>query len=360
MSTTIQSHPQALIESVARSFPASAQDDARQLLTLMVTNLTVLSPGGNLLRPGGAQAGSSAPPMGVGFNVRGGSGVFTVEVTNPATGSNPALWHEISYGPLASFTQNVTTMTPTTSGSVSIPAAGQSYFFRLRSSFDKKTWSAYQLASTSAIAAGLVESGSIAAGATFNQTNYGVVNSQASGSSAAVTVSGTGGNLTAYTAVQGSMETLRPSATIVGVVPQSEQFVAWNGRGFQLKPTLAGVLADDLEPVGKVSVVSTAAPALPTIVPIISGGGIVGYDVTNGGGGASQNYNLALSNFSPGTGATFGAQTIVGGVLISVAPGNAGNTYPSSTTVSASGGSGGGVAGGGTASGGNGGRLTAV
>lgn len=358
MSTSIQSNPAALVESVARNLPPGAQEDFRNLMNAVVlANLTALSPGGNLLQPGGPQAGSSAAPTGFTFAVEGANGVFTASITPPASAKPNTIWWEISYGALASFTQNVTTMPATTNTSVSIPAPGQSYFFRVRASFDKKTWSAYQVASTAAIDAGLVESTAMAPAAAFNQTNYGVVNSQAAGSAAAVTISGTGGNLTSYPAVRGNTQSTRPSATIVGVTPGSDQFVGWNGETFQLKPTLASVLADNLEPVGKVSVVSTAPPTLPTIVPVGASGGIVGYNVTNGGSGASQPYNLTV--LGDGSGATAGAQTIRNGVLISVAAGNPGSGY-TRATVEVSGGSGGGASGGGTATGGNGGRLTNV
>jgi hypothetical protein len=361
MSQTLQANPSALVESIARTLPPGAQDDFRNLLnTVVLANLTALAPGGNLLQPGGAQAGSSAPPAGVVFSASGGNGVITISITDPSTAKPNTIWHEISYGPLVSFTKNVTTLPATTNTALTIPASGQSLFVRLRSSFDKKTWSAYQLASTSAIDAGLVEATAMSAAAAFNQTNFSVVNSQASGGSALVTISGVGGPLTAYPAVRGTTQAIRPSATVVGVPPSSEQFVGWDGNGFQLKPTLASVLADNLEPVGKVSVVSTAVPTLPVINPIISGGGIVGYDVVTGGAGASQPYTLTITD-GPGSGATAGAQTIVSGVLISVAPGNAGHGYDGSTVVTPSGGSGGGnVPGGGTAVGGNGGRMTAV
>lgn len=362
MTQTTQAGPKALIESMARSFPPGSQEDVRNLMNLLVTNITYLSPGGNLLQPGGTQPGSSAAPVGVTFTAQGANGVITIAVTDPSTAKPNTVWHEISYGTLVSFTQNVTTMSPTTNTSITIPAPGQSLFVRMRSSFDKVNYSPYQLASTTAIDAGLVESSAMAPAAAFNQTNFGVVNSAASGTAAAVTISGTGGELTSYPAVKGATQVIRPSATIVGVEPQSEQFVAWDGTGFQLKPTLAAVLTDGLEPVGKVSVVSTAIPTLPTIVPIVSGGGVVGFDVTDGGAGASQDYTIVIEDpGGTGTGATAGAQTIQNGVLLSVAPGNAGRLYDSHTIATASGGAGGGgTTGGGTATGGNGGRLTAV
>lgn len=363
MTQTVQANPQALVESVARILPPSAQEDFRNLMNQVVlANLTALSPGGNLVQPGGVQAGASTPPAGVQISAEGSSGVITVTITDPSTAKPNTIWHEVSYSPLISFTNSVTTLPATTNASITIPASGLSVFVRLRSSFDKKTWSAYQLASTTAIDAGLVESSAMAAGAAFNQTNFAEVNSQASGSTALVTISGTGGPLTSYPAVRGATQAIRPSSTVVGVQPGSEQYVGWDGSGFQLKPTLAGVLADNLEPVGKASVVTTAPPTLPVINPIIAGGGVVGFDVVNGGSGASQPYTLTITDpGGPGVGATAGAQTIVAGVLISVAPGNAGHSYDGSTTVTPSGGSGGaGPTGGGTAIGGNGGRLTAV
>lgn len=363
MSQTVQSNPEALIENIARNLPPSVQDDFRNLLSnVVLANLTAQAPGGNLIQIGGAQQGSSAAPVGVNFTVAGANGAFSVAFIDPSTAKPNTIWHELSYSTIVSFTKNVTTMAPTTNSTANVPAPGQSYFFRIRSSFDKKTWSPYQLLSTTAVDAGLVEATAMTPAAAFNQSNFAEVNSVAAGAGAQVTISGTGGLLTSYSAVRGTTQGLRPSATIVGVIPGSEQFVGWDGKSFQLKPTLAGVLADNLEPVGKASVVTTAPPTLPIINPIIAGGGVVGYDVVFGGSGASQDYNLAVSDpGGPGTGATPGAQTIVGGVLISVGPGNAGHLYDGSTIVTASGGSGGsGPTGGGTAVGGNGARMTAV
>jgi hypothetical protein len=364
MSNTVQANPRALVESVARILPPGAQDDFRNLMNeTVLANLTALSPGGNLIQPGGAASGSSAPPQGVKFSVSGANGVFSVNITDPSTAKPNTIWHEVSYGPLISFTSGVTTMAATANSTASVAAPGVSAYFRLRSSFDKQTWSAYQLASTSIIDAGLVVAKTMAPAAAFNQTNYAVVNSQASGSAAAVTVSGTGGDFTAYTAVLGGAESVMPSATIVNVPPETEQFVAVTGDPvFQLKPTLASCFADGLTPVGKVSVVSTAIPTLPTIAPVVVSGYIIGFNIISGGAGASEPYNLAFGSVGAGAGASFGAQTITNGVLTFIAPGAPGNgLYSGGTTVTASGGAGGGgQSGGGTAQGGNGGRLTAV
>ena len=269
MSQTVQSNPRALVESVARTLPPSARDDFRNLLNeIVLANLTALSPGGNLIQPGGTQANSSAAPVGVTHSVAAANGVATVTISNPAQHVTP-IWHEISYGPLASFTKNPTTLEPTTATSVTIPQSGVNAYYRLRSSFDKKTWSPYTLASTNSINAGLVESSAISSAATFNQSNFAVVASQSYGADAAVTISGTGGILSSYTAVKGSKESLRPSATIFGVEFGLTQYVGYDGSQFHIKGTLAEVLDDSLEPVGAVAV----------------GGGQTGGGGTSGGNG---------------------------------------------------------------------------
>jgi len=104
-----------------------------------------------------------------------------------------------------------------------------------------------------------------------------------------------------------------------------------------------------------VSVVGPGGVTLPTIIPIEVSGGILGFNVTSGGSGLTA--DLTITIVGTGTGATAGAQVISGGVLISVAPGNAGSGYGSGTTVTVSGGTFGGSTGGGQNIGGNGGRF---
>jgi hypothetical protein len=360
MSQTVQADAMARIENVARTLPPKGADEFRILMRdVVLANLTALSPGGNLIQPGGPQPNASAPPVGVTHSTTGANGVLTVAINNPPAAKSTPIYHEISYSPIISFTQNVTTLPPTTSTNVTIPASGLAPYVRLRSSFDQKSWSPYQLSATTPIDAGLVESSALAPGATFNQTNFAQVNSAVSNGVVGVSVSGVAGSLTPYTAVKGDTEFLRPSATIVGVEPSTDQFVGWDGSQFQLKPTLAGVLLNNLEPVGRVSVVSTATPTLPTVVPIVTAGSVLGYHVSDGGAGASQDYDLTVVG-GGGSGATTGQQTIQNGVLISVAPGDAGTGYGGGTSVTVSGGSPGGSSGGGTSTGGNGGRLTNV
>ena len=270
MSQTLQANPKALVESIARHLPPGAQEDFRNLLNeVVIKNLTVLTPGGNLLQAGGAKAGASAPPMGVMHTVSGGQAALNVGIQNPP-GEQRTIYHEFSYGPLASFSKDVTTLPPTTNTAINIPAPGVNAFCRMRSSYDKKSWSNYQLSATKPVSAGYVDSGSIGAGSTFNQTNYAVVSSPASGSGQEITISGTGGPMTSYVAVRGATQTLRPSATILSSQSGKQQFVGWDGSQHQLKSSLPAVLADNLEPVGVVTVGSG-----------ISGGG----GATGGNGG---------------------------------------------------------------------------
>jgi hypothetical protein len=255
MSQTVQSDLLTRIESIARQQAPGAKEDMRQLLTTIVHNLTVLSPGGNLLQIGGPKAGASAPPVGVTHSVSGANGVATVNISNPAGAQPGSIWHQVRYSPLASFTQSSTVMEPTQATSVTIPQSGVKAFYQVRSSFDKVNWSAYKFPTSgpTAVDAGLVESSAMSSGAAFNQTNFALVQSQSLGSGAAISIGGTSSPYSPYTAVKGSKQSLRPSATIVGANLQSSTFIGWDGSTYQVKATLADVLADDLEPVGKVS-----------------------------------------------------------------------------------------------------------
>jgi hypothetical protein len=352
------------IESVAKQLPAGAQEDFRQLAQALVNNVQKANPGGQFIAPGGAKTNSGTPPTGVGFAVAGANGAFQASITNPTgpTAQGQSLWHEISFSPLKSFTGNPspTVLPPTQATSVTIPAPGETHFLRVRSSYDLTNWSPYQLASTSPISAGLVSSAATESAAAFNQTNLGVVNSTAVGSTAVVTVAGAAAALSSVPTVKGTAQSVTPAATIIGADPGSTQYVGYdqNSKEYVMGDTLPDVFDDSITPIGKVSVVGTGTPTLPTIVPIVTSGGVLGFNVTNGGAGASQDYVLTFTDFGSGTGATFGAQTIVGGVLTAVAPGNAGMNYPNSTAVTASGGGGGGTPGGGTAQGTTDGRLT--
>lgn len=256
MSETIHSNAAALIEDVVRTFHPKAQERARQLFRdVFLANLTALSPGGNLLQIGGPKAGSSAPPLGVTHTVTGANGVATVAISNPPSALPGSIWHRIRYSPNVSFIgKNVTTLPATQATSITIPQSGVSAFYQLQSSHDKVTWSPWQFPASGpkTINAGLVGSQAMEPGTSFNQTNYADVTATVSGGTATVNIQGTGGRFTPYTAIKGGVESSRPSATIVGLALGADQFVGWDGAQYQLKPTLADVLSDDLEPVGAV------------------------------------------------------------------------------------------------------------
>lgn len=206
-----------------------------------------------------------------------------------------------------------------------------------------------------AISAGLLSSAATENANVLNQTNYANVDSVAAGAAAIVRIYGKAGPTTQYPAVKGSAETILPSATIINVPLSSQQVVGFDGENYQVRGTLPQVLADGTTPTGAVSVVGAGAIRLPTIVPIEVSGGILGFNVTDGGEGLTQDVDIVI--VGTGTGATAGAQTIQNGVLISVGPGNAGSGYGSGTTTTVSGGIFTSSTGGGQNIGGQGGRL---
>ena len=350
-STAVKAIPpadNALIESVIRYLPGSSQEDARQLFQSQQL--------GNA--PGQSAANIATPPP-PSLAVTGGNGVFNVTVTPPSLSPPANLWYRISYSPVKGFTSGVTTLEPSTATSLVLNLPGETLFFRVEASYNKTVWSTPVLASNTAAQSGLVSSAATADAASFNQTNLGIVTSTAVGSAVAAQIQGAGGSLTSLVGIKGSVEKVLPPATIVGVTPGATLYAAWNGENYSIEPTLAAVLADGMTPIGKFSAVTTAPPSLPTINPIISGGFIIGYDITYGGTGLTGPVTLTFGSVGSGAGAVPGPQTIVAGSLVSIAPGNPGNGgYSGGTTVTASGGVGTGTPGGGTAQGTTNGRLT--
>ncbi len=346
-----------LIESVVNRLPANAQDDARNLFQAFSAGIGQLQ---NATGVSGAANSSNVPtPPQATLAVAGANGAFSLSITNPKLSTPAPLWHEISYSSVPNFSSGVTTMPPTQSTSVNVNAPGATLYFRIRSSYNQTVWNHYAVYG-SAVSAGLVSSEATSEGGAFNQTNLGTVTSEASGSSANVNVQGASGPLTSLVRLKGSSQKVLPSATVIGVTPGSNLFVGFDGLQYRLQPTLAAVLADNLTPIGKVSVVDTGTPVLPSVSLVLgSNGSVIGWNVTNQGNGLSGPVTLTI-NTSTGAGATAGTQTIQNGKLISVAPGNPGANYASGDTVTVTGGIGGGTPGGGTAAGGNGGRMTDV
>lgn len=349
----------ALIENVVNKLAPASQEDARSLLQSFSQRIAQLNENTGT-SAGQSQQNIAAPPQ-ASLSASGANGVITAMIANPANSQNQPLWHEISVSTSANFTSGVTTLPASQATSVTIPASGQTLYLRLRSSVNRQVWNGYQVYGQP-VEAGLVSSAATSSGGAFNQTNLGIVTSATSvGGAVAVQIAGAGGGLTGLVALKGSTKSVLPAGAIVNVAPNTEQFVGYDGSHYQLKPTLAATLADNLTPIGKVSVVGTGSPALPTIAPIVSGGGVVGYNVTNQGNGLTGPLTLTVVDpGESGAGATTGAQTITNGKLIAVAAGNAGALYGANTAVDVFGGVNPGTVGGGTAAGGNGGRMTNV
>lgn len=356
--STVPPSDYELIESVVNQLPPKVQDDARNLFQSFSSGVQQTKAALGL--PSSTSQQNVAAPPAATLSVTGANGAFNIGIANPSQSNPTPLWHEISYSPVASFASDVTTLPVTQATSLTVNSPGQTLYFRIRSSANQQVWNNYAVFG-SAVSSGLVSSAATSAGGAFNQTNLGTVTSEASGGAAIVQIQGAGGALTSLVAVKGSAQSVLPAGAVVNVVAGTDQFVGYDGSEYQLKPTLAAVLADNMTPIGKVSVVNTATPRLPTIVPVISNGYIIGYSITDGGEGATAPYTLTFGSVGSGAGAVPGAQTIENGVLTAIAPGNPGNgMYSGGTTVTASGGVGPGTPGGGTAAGGNGGRMTNV
>jgi hypothetical protein len=312
--------------------------------------------GTNFLAPvNSSQQPATAPPAQAALSVTGANGVFSGKITPAAQSVTSVLYHEVSFSPVSNFSSGVTTLPITSSTSFTYPSPGQGGFWRLRSSFDKKNWNAFMYQG-GIVNAGLQTSSASANNVPLNQSNYANLDSVDNGAgSANVRVFGQSGPGFMYPAVKGSAEKILPSATIINVPFSSNPVVAYDGAKYMVKSTLPQVFADEITPTGSLSVVGAGAVTLPTITPIEFGGGIIGYDVTSPGNGLTADVVIAI--VGSGTGATAGAQVIVGGQLISVSPGNAGNGYGSGTTATVSGGTFAGGVGGGQSIGGNNGRF---
>lgn len=339
----------------------SATQGNRDMQTVMLAiydqlDLNNQALGTNFLSPvNSQQKPASAPPPQASFTVSGANGAFNGQITNPPQAANKTLYHEVSFSSSSNFTTSITVLPVSTATSFNYANPGAAVFWRLRSSYDQQNWNSYTYFA-GVVDSGLQSSSASAPNVPLNQTNYAFLDSVDNGTgSANVRVFGKAGLGFSYPAIKGSAETILPSATIINVPFNTSQVTAYNGDIYRVRPTLPQVFADGLTPTGAVSVVGAGAVTLPTIVPILSGGSVVGYNVTSQGNGLTGPLTLAVTG-GGGAGATTGAQTIVGGKLISVAPGNAGSGYGGGTSVTISGGIFGGSTGGGQSTGGNNGR----
>jgi hypothetical protein len=347
-----------LIERVA-----GTNEPMRTLLTAFYDQhtLTNQSTGNNWVQPvNSTQKPSTTPPAVGTISVSGANGVYQVNVTNATQAVTAAIYNQVAYSPIKSFGQDVTTLPITAATTATVPAPGQTQFFRARWSYDKVTWSSWVLAQTTAVSSNLQSSAASENNTVLNQSNYAYVDSIDLGAYAGVRVYGAAGPYNGWTGVKGGVESPMPSATIVNVGHGSTQFAAYDGEQYQLHTTLPGVFEDSLTVAGQVSVVGTGSPTLPTFTAIVSGGYVTGLAFTPGSG-LTEPPVITISSSGSGAGAT-AICTVAGGVCTGTQITNPGNgSYTTGTTsVSSTGGVFSGATGGGTASGGNGGRLTKV
>lgn len=348
----------AQIESAARGNQADTLT-VLQAMHAQLENLQAATGISALKSTNGGQTAQTVPAA-PSFTATGANGSVALTITPPALGVPAAVYYEVSYSASQTFSTGVTVMPTSSATTVNISVPGQTLFFRVRASLDQKTWSTYY-ALPSSVAAGLQTSAATSPNIPLNQSNFAVIDSIAVNGSVNVRIYGSaGGPGTPWVTAGGKV---LPSATLAGQTPGSDAVVAYDPVAgmYQVKYRIADVFPDNWIVVGQVSIVGTTPPSLPTILPVIQNGAVVGYNVTKGGSGITANLTIVVADTpGGGTGATAGTQVIQGGVLKSVAPGNAGSGYGGGTTVTASGGVYSGASGGGGTSGGNGGRLTAI
>lgn len=309
----------------------------------------------------------SGPPPTCGLSVTGANGQFAVSITLPQTASggtaprnstNAPIYQELSSSTVANFASGVTTYPVSTNTTYTFPNPGATLYWRLRSSYDQKTWNNYSILPGGPVSAGKQTSAATENNVALNQSNFATVDSVANGSTATVRVYGSGGVGTSWSRIVGTQSQTIPAGTILNVAYGSDAYVIWDGSQYQLKPSLTQTFSDSWIPVGKVSVIANGIGlALPVIKAIVVSGAIVAYQIVSAGNDLTAPPSLMISD-TTGTGATATAVVESGGVT-QVVPGSAGSGYSSSPVVTASGGVSAGTAGGGGATGSNGGRLYA-
>ncbi|HUD21834.1 MAG TPA: hypothetical protein VMQ60_03235 [Acidobacteriaceae bacterium] len=307
------------------------------------------------------------PPGQCALSVTGANGTFTVNITLPqqASGSakpaNPTsapIYQEVSSSPVSNFTTGLVVYPITVASSMSFDNPGATLFWRLRSTYDQRTYTSYTYQQGGAVAAGLDTSAAHNPNLLLNQSNFARIDSIGAGATATIRIYGSGGVGTSWTSILGENSKVIPAGTLLNVTYGSTVYVAWDGSRYQMKSDLTQTFADTWLPVGSTSVISNGAGlVLPLITPVSTSGHIIGYDITNGGNDITGTLSFAIVDTGGGTGATVGPATISAGVLTALGAGNPGASYSGATTVTASGGISGGVAGGGGPTGNNNGRL---
>jgi hypothetical protein len=358
----------ALTPNLAQINSASkGNNDLRETLTslLLATQQQQAQTGtGPLKKVDTTPTAFTGPPSPCGLTVTGANGQFSVSISLPqqAGGSSAPqnstgvpLYQELSSSTVANFASGVTTYPLSTNTSYVFPNPGASLYWRLRSSYDQKTFNSYQV-QPGIVNAGLQTSSATEPNISLNQSNFATVDSIAAGSTATVRIYGSGGVGTSWTRISGDSSQVYPAGTILNVAYGSNLYVAWDGMQYQVVPSLTQTFLDGWVPVGNVSVIANGSGlVLPTFKAIVSSGAIVAIQILTAGNGMTTNPTITITD-SSGTGAT-AICTESGGAATGVTVTNAGSGYSSSPTVTASGGVANGTGGGGGPQGTNAGRL---
>jgi hypothetical protein len=306
----------------------------------------------------------SGPPAPCGLSVTGANGQFNVAIslpqqaggsTAPQNATNAPIYQELSSSTVANFASGVTTYPLSANTSYVFPKPGASLYWRLRSSYDQKTFNNYQV-QPGIVNAGLQTSSATEPNVSLNQSNFATIDSIAAGATATVRIFGSGGVGTSWTRISGNSSQVIPAGTILNVAYGSNLYVAWDGAQYQVVPSLTQTFTDGWIPVGNVSVIANGSGlVLPTFKAIVSSGAIVAIQILTPGNGMTANPTITITD-SSGTCAT-AVCTESGGAATGVTVTNAGSGYSSSPTVTASGGVASGTGGGGGPQGSNAGRL---
>jgi hypothetical protein len=306
----------------------------------------------------------NGPPPPCGLSATGANGQFNISIVlpqqaggsiAPQNSSNAPIYQELSSSAVANFSSGVTTYPLSTNTSYVLPNPGATLYWRLRSSYDQKTFNNYQT-QPGAVSAGLQTSSATEPNVSLNQSNFATVDSVANGSTATVRIYGSGGVGTSWARISGNSSQVIPAGTILNVTYGITAHVAWDGTQYQLVPSLTQTFPDGWIPVGTVSVIANGSGlVLPTFKAIVSAGAIVALQIVTAGNDLTSSPTLTITD-STGAGAT-ATCTVSAGSVTGATVTNAGSDYSSTPTVTASGGVSGGTAGGGGNTGNNGGRL---
>lgn len=346
---------------------AKGDNDLRETLTGIYNELAALhqqTGSSPIQKVDRAPAGYNPPPPVSSFSVVGANGQFQISIMlpqqsagsqAPKNAANAPIWQELSSSPAAEFTSEVQTYPLSTNTSFVFSNPGATLYWRLRSSYDQRTWTGYRRLANP-VSSGLASSAASNPNLSLNQSNFATIDSIANGAAATVRIYGPGGPGTSWTRILGSRSEVIPGGTILGAAYGANLYIAWDGDRYQAKSILTETFPDGWVPVGRVSVIANGAGlVLPVFKAVVASGAVVALEIVSAGNGMTAPPAVTITD-SSGTGAS--AQTAIeAGKVVGVTVTNAGSGYSSSPAVSASGGVAGGTGGGGGPTGGNGGRL---